>query len=397
MLTEAMVVGGAELFALRLTDHLQRAGIACDLVCLHADHFHPAVLRTRPRVVVRPARLPLLRWLKRADKLLEPLAHAPLRTRLTTRWIDRHLPAYDIVHSHLFGADWIAAALKTRHPHLRLVSTLHGDYRTFDENSGSANETSRRAHWAERRDRVLGTVDRFVTISAEQQAQFTDQYRIAPERLVDIYNGVERPSGFGAGPSDPPGPFTITMAARGTIPEKGWQPLLEAFELLRGDVRLNLVGEGAYLDELKRRHGSDRRILFAGFDAEPARTMARSHVFALPTTYPAESLPTVISEALSVGCPVVATGVGEIPQMLATDEGPAGTLLEAGSGPPFVSQLRAALQAYIDDPTLRRRHARNATRAFRRFDMDACTNRYRALYEALLGEDPSTSSTSANH
>lgn len=396
MLTEAMVVGGAELFALRLADHLQRRGVECDLVCLHADLCDPELAGSRPRVGLQTVALPFLRAIKRGDRLLDPLAHAPVRTWLTTRWLEQHLPTYDLVHSHLFGADWIAAALKERRPSLRLVSTLHGDYKIFDERSGSVSEDSRRAHWARRRDRTLAAIDRFVYISADQRRQFAEQYRIAPERLVGIYNGVERPR-------EPPSdlaqgtPFTITMAARGTIVEKGWQPLIDAFQDLDGDVRLNLVGSGAHLDELEQRYGADRRICFKGFQADPAATMAASHVVALPTTYAAESLPTVVAEALSVGRPVVATAIGEIPQMLASTDGPAGTLLDAASSRALVEPLRRALQAYIDDRALLRAHSEHAVLAFRQFDMAACTDRYIALYEALLPFSPSTASTSANH
>lgn len=396
MLTETMIAGGAELFALRLTDHLVRSGIECDLACLHPDLLDSRVAETRPSVPIIPVGVPWFPWVRRVDRVLRRLDQAPLQTMLTCRWIERHLPTFDVVHTHLFGADWIGAALKQRNPGLRLVSTLHGDYGSFDERRGSVSENSRLAHWPARRDRVLAAVDRYVYISAEQQAQFEGVYRVSEQKMVGIYNGVE-PREEVAKAQGPGRPFVIAMAARGSIPEKGWRPLLEAFARLRGDVALHLIGDGPHLRALQQDHSADRRIKFLGFQADPAALIAQAQLFVLPTTYRAESLPTVVAEALSVGCPVIATDAGEIPAMLSSTKGPAGTVLEIASDVPLVEQLRGALQRYIDDQSLWERHAAAARLAFDRFDMARCTDRYRALYQSLGRVPASTASTRSNH
>lgn len=169
--------------------------------------------------------------------------------------------------------------------------------------------------------------------------------------------------------------------------------------MLRGDCRLTLVGSGDYLDQLRDRFGHDERICFAGFHPNPAALIQNCDLFVFPSIYPAESLPTVVIEALYCGVPVVATDVGEVATMLQCEGGGvAGQLLEANPRDDLAVRLAQALQRYIDDPALLQEH-KNLTRgAFAKFDMQTCAANYVRLYEQVL--DPhsaSRPSTSASH
>ena len=156
-------------------------------------------------------------------------------------------------------------------------------------------------------------------------------------------------------------------------------------------MSLTLVGEGGFLNELRGRVG-DPRVHFASTHPNPVELIAASDVFVHPSIYRAESMPTVIVEALFAGLPVIASDVGSVAGMIAAPSGElAGVLVEADEAT-LVDQLTAAMQAYVDDPALRARHAGFAAAAFGKFDMAKCAAAYAALYDVA-----SNSSTKASH
>jgi len=230
------------------------------------------------------------------------------------------------------------------------------------------------------------TVDRWVTITDEQH-RLMRRIGVEEDLLVRIANGYQ-PSPAALAARDRPRPerrFTIAMAARGSIPEKGWVPLIEAFRQLTGEVRLLLIGAGKHLATLEQQHGADPRITFAGFHPDPAVLIAGADLFALPTTTPGESLPTVIIEALSVEVPVVATDVGECRAMLTSPDGAlAGAIVPVEHGGVEVARLRGALQFFIDDPAALGRARAASGAAFGKFDLTACAEAYLRLYADVL-------------
>ena len=82
----------------------------------------------------------------------------------------------------------------------------------------------------------------------------------------------------------------------------------------------------------------------------------------LPSYFLSESLPNSIAEYLFCGAPVIATRIGEIPQMLDVPaQGLAGVLLEQnGRSLTDPAALTAAMRAYLTDPALLAEHKARA-------------------------------------
>jgi glycosyltransferase involved in cell wall biosynthesis len=90
-------------------------------------------------------------------------------------------------------------------------------------------------------------------------------------------------------------------------------------------------------------------------------------------------MPLSVLELMNAGCPIVATRVGGVPEML--EDGRAGTLVEPGDP----AALAEAIDGLLGDPP---RAAALAARARERcrenFDIDTMVPRFERLYEDLL-------------
>ncbi len=392
IVTEALVLGGAETFVLRLARRLRQDGHEAELLCLNPDFEDVRLVGQFPDVPIHRVPLAGLRSIKRIDRMARLIGiDLGLQQRRAARWIERHLIGrFDVHHTNLFGADHLFAKIKRRRPGLNIVSTLHGDYALYEERS-TGTERTRILLWRGKLAETLHAVDQWVTISRAQHRQFAETFGVDPTLLADIPNGYAPPA-----PIAQPAPRTgdevrFVMVARG-MREKGWGFLVEAFGRLTGDVSLILVGEGGFLDEL-RHQSSDPRIRFAGAHPNPVELIGKADVFVHPSIYRAESMPTVIVEALFAGVPVIATDVGSVAGMIAAPSGElAGVVVEADEAT-LADRLTTAMQAYVDDPELRQRHAELASAAFVKFEMGTCA----AAYAALYAEVASSSSTKASH
>jgi glycosyltransferase involved in cell wall biosynthesis len=118
--------------------------------------------------------------------------------------------------------------------------------------------------------------------------------------------------------------------------EKGLDSLIQAVDLLRKrgrDVVLEVVGSGAFqgpLEQLTRQLGLAEQVKFSGHvQMGPALNdcYARADIFALPSL--SEGSPKVVLEAMAHSVPVVATPVGNVPEVL--EAGRRGVLVAAGN------------------------------------------------------------------
>jgi glycosyltransferase involved in cell wall biosynthesis len=144
-------------------------------------------------------------------------------------------------------------------------------------------------------------------------------------------------------PAPPPaGALSVLCVAR-LAPQKGLDVLVSAIgALVEGgtDVHLTIVGSGpleAALRQHAERRGVAQRVSFAGAVGQDdmADYYARADIFCLPSF--AEGLPIVLMEAMATGCPVVATRVMGVPELV--EDGVSGLLVAPGN----VDELAGAL------------------------------------------------------
>jgi glycosyltransferase involved in cell wall biosynthesis len=185
-----------------------------------------------------------------------------------------------------------------------------------------------------------------------------------PAKLHRVYNGVaDVASGDCArGPE-------VRIAFVGRLsPVKGVDVLLSAFAQLeqalagRIAVTLEIMGtgsQGSELKELAMQLGIGDRVHFLGYVPDAAERIAQCDVFCLPSRE--DMCPLVCVEAMAQGKPVVATGVGGLPELVVPEE--TGLLVSSDD----VGALSAALLRLVDDPVLRRRMGAASRRRFEGF------------------------------
>jgi len=236
---------------------------------------------------------------------------------------------YDLVHdvqSVSYGLLFLQAlgipvVTTIHHPlSIDLRSSLARD-RSFAERKGSLTfyPVRTQARTARRLAAVL-------TSSQASRRAITRDFRVPPERVHDLRNGVELP----------PPPVRRTRPAKPELlfvgrcgdPNKGLEFLLEAMALLPIEVGLRVLDYFPAFTSLERTLETRNlrgRVRFTGkvSSAELEAAYRDAAAVVVPSLFEGFGLPAI--EALAAGTPVVASRAGALPEVIA-DAG-AGTLV----------------------------------------------------------------------
>ncbi|MFB3827812.1 MAG: glycosyltransferase family 4 protein [Bryobacteraceae bacterium] len=248
----------------------------------------------------------------------------------------------DILSAHTAKAGWLARAA-ARRLDLPVLYTPHGW--TVGDRLGRLRGIA--FGWAEK---IASRWCDAIVCVCEYERQLAISRRIAPPGLLRvIHNGVhDVPDELRAHPGA--GPARIVCVARLERP-KDHQTLIRALAGLRDlDWVLELIGDGPLENSIRRtagRLGLAGRVIFSGYQADPAAALARAQIFVLSSL--SEGFPRSVLEAMRAGLPVVASDVGGIGE--AVKDGVNGRLVPPGSVP----ALSSALAALLADPSERER------------------------------------------
>jgi glycosyltransferase involved in cell wall biosynthesis len=226
-----------------------------------------------------------------------------------------------------------------------------------------------------------------VALSETEAAWQRDECRGVAARQHVIPNGIDETTFRFSAPQAPRrgAPWRLLFVGQ-LAAFKGVDILLRALALLTDTVstRLELAyqvdAEEANLRSQAERLGlTDVHFLGARSPVELAEDYARAHVFVLPSY--GEALPSVISEAMFVGRPVIATDVGGVREQV-RDFGQI-----VAPGDPWA--LAAALRTIIDDYGGYIAQAPVAAqRAVDRYSVNTMVSAHETMYRALIRRTP---------
>jgi glycosyltransferase involved in cell wall biosynthesis len=165
-------------------------------------------------------------------------------------------------------------------------------------------------------------------------------------------------------------------------PQKDVGTLLEALVHVP-TVTLAIAGDGPERAALEQRAGElglDGRVRFLG--SVPRDTVLRLFTAADASVLPSawENFPHTVVEALAVGCPVIATAVGGVPEVVVDGEN--GLLVSAGDA----QVLAAAIARFFSDDGLRERLAGAAARSVAGYSEEAVFATIEAELEKAASE-----------
>ncbi len=168
-------------------------------------------------------------------------------------------------------------------------------------------------------------------------------------------------------------------------PVKGPEYLVKAARLVLDEcrrVKFLVVGEGslrAGLESLCREAGISGKVIFTGWREDIPEILSLLDIVVLPSLN--EAVGRVLIEAGACGKPVVAAGVGGIPDIVR--DGRTGMLVPPGDA---VSLSRAVVDL-LGDTEKRVRMGEEARRWVRRFSSDRMVRKFSGVYEGLAAED----------
>jgi len=309
-------------------------------------------LGTEVDFIVKHTRAPYLDRLPPAVNVIEFGPGKPAeRVRKLLHYLEQNRP--DAVISAKGKDDVVAMRAKARATvstrfYLRPGTAVTQRLRARKANPLKRWLTRRRMRW------LYGATDGVIAVSEGVAGEIIQATGIDPARVRVVRNPNITPELYdlAAAPVAHPwfeaGQDPVLLGVGGLRLQKDFPTLLRAFARVNTErpCRLVILGQGHLhqsLLDLAQELGVQDRVALPGFVDNPYAYLSRAAVFVLSSLW--EGSPNVLTEALALGTPVVATdcrsGPGEI-----TQNGKYGTLVPVGD----VDALSQAILETLDNP-----------------------------------------------
>jgi glycosyltransferase involved in cell wall biosynthesis len=308
------------------------------------------------------------------DRFIGPDRRATL-TRLLLAWW-RLRWRFDLLHIHgytntlLFVVEWA---------HARGVPVVYEEHQTPDA----------QFDWWEGFQHSINKASRIVAVSEKSAGALQDVCGVT-QPIVVAYPMMADPMAAGwrrnGKPRNGDEPVYVTTVARLWV-TKGLTYLVEAIAQIQAthpSTQFRVYGDGELRQDLldhADRLGLDGDAIFVGAFTdreELSHIMDQTDIFAMSSIL--EGQPLAVVEAMSYGCPIVATNVGGIPEMI--QDGVNGLLCEP-SDPECLAQK---IRILIEDPALRQRLGQAARKSYEQgpYQPAAVANHFISVYQDVL-------------
>ncbi|MCS7257701.1 MAG: glycogen synthase [Thermomicrobium sp.] len=310
----------------------------------------------------------------------------------------------DVIRAHTWYTDLAAlwGRLLWERPYVLTIHSLEPLRPWKAEQLGTAYRLS---SWMERT--AIEAADAVIAVSGATRQDVLRLFAIPPERVHVIHNGIDidlyrktsETSALERAGVDLDRPYVLFVGR--ITRQKGIVHLLDAVRFLHPDVQVVLLAGQPDTPELAQAvetRVAELRAQRSGIvwipemlpRSDVIQFYSHATVFCCPSVY--EPFGLINLEAMACECPVVASDVGGIPEVVV--DGETGILVHVEVDPErgepidpqgFARDLAAAIQRIVDDPSLRERLGRNGrARVEQHFSWRAVAQRTLDLYRRLV-------------
>lgn len=218
----------------------------------------------------------------------------------------------DVVHTHIYASKYALPAAAIAGVKKK-IHTVHSMAQKEQGSLGKKVNTFLYRH--------CGVVP--VALSSEVKKSIGEVYGLQESIIPVVYNGIDLSKCIRKNDYEANGVFTIVHVGR-FMKVKNHKTLIRAFARFaekKESIRLQLLGEGELLDEMKdyaEKLKVADKVEFLGLQSNVYPYLNKADVFCLPSEY--EGVPMTLIEAMGTGLPIVASNVGGIPDMLVNGE-----------------------------------------------------------------------------
>lgn len=283
----------------------------------------------------------------------------------------------DLIHSHLLDMNFYSclAAYFAKVPH---ISTEHGDVHHASKTIDLKTKAKAKA--------ISRFSDRIVFVSEFTKESFRTIATVSDEKAVVIYNGID-PERY-----EIPVDIRIKKAEIGIkqdefvignvgnlYPVKGQIYLIKAAKIVLKEfpkTKFLIIGRGELENHLKKEAnalGIESHIKFLGFREDVKELLKIMDIYVLPSL--SEGLPLSLIEAMASKVPVVATGVGGIPEVIG--DGINGFLITPADSDALASKIIHLLKdrSFADNFV-----AQSHKKIQKEFNLHTMLNKYSEIY-----------------
>lgn len=300
----------------------------------------------------------------------------------------------DVAHAHTWYADMAGLWIRTLH-RIPLVVTLHSMEPLRPWKADQLGSGYLLSSWIERTG--VEAADRVIAVSAKMRDDILAHFRVPPERVVVIHNGID-PSRFVRTKQRDAlerygvrSPYVLFVGR--ITDQKGIFHLLDAAPRLPRNVQVVLCASAPDTPEIEerlRRAVAERPGVVWINEMVPVEVVTQlySHAaaFACPSVY--EPFGIINLEAMACGTPVVASAVGGILEVV--EDGITGYLVP----PARPDALAEALRRFIDNPELGRHMGEEGRRRVEQhFSWASIAERTEQVYAVAIEEFKRTEET----
>ncbi|MEN8133753.1 MAG: glycoside hydrolase family 99-like domain-containing protein, partial [Pseudomonadota bacterium] len=281
----------------------------------------------------------------------------------------------EIFNSHNFGVEYNLdrAGIDINIPY---IASLHGGYEEVEEEllrEGLMNYVKKNV------DEWLYLADKNIVplmTRGLDDARFTKSFNAPALRPANVGWELDIRKQLNLGDDT----VLLVLASR-AVRDKGWQRAIEVTQRVREatarDCRLVLIGDGPDFQAIRAANVDKDFVRFLGRLDNSCPVIKGCDIGIFPSTFSGESFPLFVLECLQTGLPVVATDIGEIPNIVMIEGEMAGCVVSRNqSDEALIDEMVQALIELVTDENNMILAKQRAGKAAARFSMDKLVEFY---------------------